>query len=185
MVSKSEWELPKPIEDSEPSPVQWHFPLPVLCWLPVTAFNIKRVLMGNARAADLTEVPSASRAGGFSGEVSSQTTVSRNQNLSSLLGITVACSGSHWEPDVIQPFPLDFNQLFPNRFPRKPPALPTFPRWSVCHGICCCQWLSDPHSNSIQYPSGFQGSCTHSLPAQSRNSDVLSLYKQKSSVFLA
>lgn len=88
-------------------------------------------------------------------------------------------------PAVTQRFPIDFNQLFPNRFPREPSALPTCPRCSAGHGMWCCQWLSGPHSDSIQYSSGLQGSCTHLLLAQSRNSDILLLYKQKSSFFLA
>lgn len=57
--------------------------------------------------------------------------VSRNQSLSSPLGITAACSHSHWArllPDVTQCFPIDYKQLFPNRFPRKPTSTPKLPQ---------------------------------------------------------
>lgn len=90
-----------------------HFPLPVLCWLPVRAFIIKCVMLGHAGAAYLIPVLSASRAGGFLGRWPHKPCQQKPEPLISPRN----CSHSHWArllPDVTQHFSIDSNHLFPN-----------------------------------------------------------------------
>lgn len=160
-------------------PVEWHFLLPVLCWLTVRAVTTKCVILGTARAAYLPDylpgVPCASR--WISGELASHTNSAEIRNLLSPWNC-IPCSPSPWArllPDVTQRFPIDSTPLFPNRFPRKPRALPACPRCSACHGMCCCQcplqWLH-PIFQSI--PGRLHSFTPGKSLAQSINSDILS-----------
>lgn len=130
----------------------------------------------------LTGVPGACRAGGFLGRWPHKPCQQKSDPLISPWNCSPALL--HWArllPDVTQVFPIDSDQLFPNRFPRKPWGLQTCPRCSAWHGVCCCQWPQNwLHPMLHWIPGKLHTFTPGKSQAQSRNSDILLLYKQKS-----